>query len=256
MLVFAPVRFWPGVRYGSLWSAWTEYLSALVVVDGNKDLTPDRGRLFAFMPHGIYSFAQGISLVDGLNDFFGGLRLIVASAGLRFPVFRHLLGWVGSIEATKKAISSALQSGVNLVMVPGGIAEMYHNDDIRETVVLKARKGFVKLALQHGSPLVPVFCFGNSQTLTLSPLSRWLESISRHLRTSLVFFWGRFFLPIPYRVPLCYVVGQPIEVGPPVLAPTPQQVAELHAKFIAAVERLFDKYKFVAGYGSKVLRVL
>ena len=53
-------------------------------------------------------------------------------------------------------------------MVPGGIAEMFvcSYGDTQETLLIKQRKGFVKIALETGAQIVPCYCFGNSQTFT------------------------------------------------------------------------------------------
>ena len=62
-----------------------------------------------------------------------------------------------SVRALSRARGCILP-GLN----PGGIAEMFHTQDAHETVFLRHRKGFVKLAIQHGVPLVPGYCFGNT----------------------------------------------------------------------------------------------
>jgi hypothetical protein len=96
-----------------------------------------------------------------------------------------------------------------------------------------------------GTPLVPVYVFGVSQLLHMVPASLWLERVSRLLRASLILFYGKFLLPIPFRVPLLFAVGAPIPVQrlPPGTRPTPEQVAELQGRLVAAMTALFDKYK-------------
>jgi 1-acyl-sn-glycerol-3-phosphate acyltransferase len=68
--------------------------------------------------------------------------------------------------------------------------------------LLKGRKGFVRLALKTGAPLVPVYVFGNSKLLRLLKLPELFERMSRWSRISLTPFFGRFGLPIPFRLPL------------------------------------------------------
>lgn len=49
-----------------------------------------------------------------------------------------------------------------VVIVPGGAAEALHARPGNFTLVLKNRKGFVRLALQHGADLVPAYSFGEN----------------------------------------------------------------------------------------------
>jgi 2-acylglycerol O-acyltransferase 2 len=49
---------------------------------------------------------------------------------------------------------------------------MYMQDKVRERIHLLGRKGFVKVALETGiDGIVPVYHFGNSQTLDFGPAS-------------------------------------------------------------------------------------
>jgi 2-acylglycerol O-acyltransferase 2 len=109
---------------------------------------------------------------------------------------------MGAVPATKQDISRALAQGKSLSLIPGGIAEMFQIKRKQEIVLLKERKGFVRLALQHGAPLVPVYVFGNSRLLRLFKLPELFERLSRWFQISLTPFFGRFGLPIPFRLPL------------------------------------------------------
>ena len=121
--------------------------------------------------------------------------------------------------------------------------------------MLKSRKGFVRLALQQGVPLVPVYVFGNSMLLKLVALPQLFETLSRWLRVSLTPFMGRWGLPIPFRLPLLYAVGAPLMVTK-TPNPTPAQVDELHRRFIAALIQLFDKHKHLYGWANKRLSII
>lgn len=82
----------------------------------------------------------------------------------------------------------------------------------------------------------------------------------RLLKTSLILTWGRWGLPIPYRVPLLYAVGKPLRVLH-TANPTPAEVEAAHAAFCQALQGLFDAYKHyyrdgAKDWGSKTLRIV
>lgn len=78
------------------------------------------------------------------------------------PVVRHLWHWLGAREVSKPVIKKILNSGKSVVIVPGGVREVQYLREDREVIYLKKRYGFVKLAIQTGTPLVPVFAFGQT----------------------------------------------------------------------------------------------
>lgn len=89
----------------------------------------------------------------------------------------------------------------NIARVPvSGLAEMYMQEDDRERLKLLSRKGFVKTALESGADLVPIFHFGNTRVMDI--LGKGLMGISRKLRMSFLWPYGRFYLPLPRRVPI------------------------------------------------------
>ena len=107
----------------------------------------------------------------------------------------------------------------------------------RETIFLRKRFGFVKMALQTGAHLMPAFAFGQSRmcvargTLILPRvLTRAARSfayarpgppllpaatprvLSRLLGFAPMLFWGRCGTPVPFAVPVHVVLGRPIRV--------------------------------------------
>ena len=135
------------------------------------------------------------------------------------PVFKQMLEWIGTVDANRETCKKILSDGRRNPVIgvsTGGVAEVFEtdsndNDEGEECVVLMNRKGICKLALQTGANMVPCYLFGNSKLLSIyygGPLrdkARWL---SRKVGFALVFFWGRLFLPIPYRVPILGVLSK------------------------------------------------
>lgn len=119
-----------------------------------------------------------------------------------------------------------------------------------ERIKLKDRKGFIRIALEHGVDVLPVYMFGVNQALDFGP--PWLQRISRKMRASLGVIYGAWGLPIPRRVPIFMVTGRPMPVGPPMRKDDPAfaaRVDELHATFCAEIERLYYTHRSKYGHG-------
>ena len=109
------------------------------------------------------------------------------------------------------------------VLVVGGVFEMLNHGQKDIKLCLERRKGFIKLALRFGRPLVPIFGFGenflfnsmpNEKGTWLRKMQDWLEPI---MALPPIFFFGRGVFQytlgaLPRRVPITLVVGKPIEV--------------------------------------------
>ena len=170
------------------------------------------------------------------------VRGAVATVLLRIPLLRHLLSRRGLIPSDRAVIARLLLKGTSVVIIPGGIKEVYVSCPQEEYVFLRSRRGFVSLAQETGAALVPIYVFGNTQAFHVTPPPPRLERLSRRMRVSLMAFRGRWGLPVPFRVPITVVVGQPVEhiAG--------ESVDELHARYITALVSLFERNKEQAGY--------
>ena len=80
-----------------------------------------------------------------------------------------------------------------------------------------------------------------------------MQYLSRKLRVSLVFFSGRWGLPIPYRIPLLAVFDAPIKVKL-TPHPTPEEVQALLSLLKDRIRGLFDQHK--ASYGWEHVRLV
>lgn len=48
-----------------------------------------------------------------------------------------------------------------------------------EYALLSSRKGFIRMAMKHGMPIVPVYCFGNTHAMHKAKTPWLLEALSR-----------------------------------------------------------------------------
>ena len=73
--------------------------------------------------------------------------------------------WLGAIDAGRKSLEDAIDRKDSIFLWPGGSKEIFLTDcEEKETkLYVKQRKGFVKLALRKGTPIVPVVVFGEQR---------------------------------------------------------------------------------------------
>lgn len=75
--------------------------------------------------------------------------------------FRRL----GTISPSRENIQAAFDKGDNVVLWPGGELDAYRTWANRDKAVLGGRKGFIRMAIRAGVPIVPVATVGGHDTL-------------------------------------------------------------------------------------------
>ena len=107
-------------------------------------------------------------------------------------------------DASRSDVDRALAQGHRIGLAPGGISEMFEGypkagrQPNEECIILNSRKGFLKMALKHKVPVIPVFTFGGSKMMKRLQLPL-LEKISNLIRISICVCYGVWGLPIPFR---------------------------------------------------------
>jgi 1-acyl-sn-glycerol-3-phosphate acyltransferase len=143
-----------------------------VLLVGNHsggNLTPDTG-----------VFTLAFSSYFGVERAFYQLahNLVLSMPGLGF------LRKFGTVAASPANAQEALESGAALLVYPGGDYEVHRPFWERNKVDFNRRKGFIRLALEHDVPLVPVVSVGGQETALF--LSRG-ETLARLLRLDKMF---------------------------------------------------------------------
>jgi hypothetical protein len=155
--------------------------------------------ILAFQPHGVLTLCGMCSAIYQEDDIRGDITVGVASALLYTPLLKHIMGIFGLISASRSSLKNQLRkkgAQGTVALYVGGMAELFLCCNEEEMLYLKKRKGFIKLALQEGVDVVPVYLFGNTTVLSVVKNSV-LAELSRTLQVSVTYFWGKWLLPIP-----------------------------------------------------------
>ncbi|KAI8683834.1 Diacylglycerol O-acyltransferase [Fusarium keratoplasticum] len=249
-----------------LWKLFTGYFP--MKLHKTFDLPADRKYIFGYHPHGIISHgAWGAFATNalGFRELFPGITntLLTLDSNFRLPFNRDWILWMGLQSVSKESIWNMLtKGGPNndgqgraVTIVVGGARESLEAQPGTLRLILKGRKGFVKMALRTGADLVPVIGFGENDLYDqLSPKTHPIVHQMQMIFLKVFKFTvpalhGRGVLNydvglMPYRRPVNIVIGRPLRVERP-HGPQPAQedIDELHERYIREVEKLWEAYK-------------
>ena len=120
--------------------------------------------------------------------------------------------------------------------------------------MVSMRKGFVKLAIEEGAELVPVYAFGETDLYYHSRFLRSLRKwIVKKFHVAIPLLRGQYGL-MPYRTPVTMVFGAPIKL-PHTANPSSQQIEAAHKTYCEALLKLFDDHKEKLGYKDAILEI-
>ncbi|CAD7970330.1 unnamed protein product [Amoebophrya sp. A25] len=184
-------------------------------------------------------------------------RWLVAPVVMKLPVVGSMLQRLGYLPAGKKHIVKCLEEErASIGICLDGVAGMFEMTDKKESLYVKKRKGIIKIALQCGAPIVPVYAFGHTQLYTVKqdPFG-FLRTVSVKLDASVSPFFGRFgwFMgPAKRDMAVAMCLGDPLRF-PKMENPTTKDIDEWHHKLLKAYEDVFETHKAAFGWEEKAL---
>ncbi len=172
---FAPwmLKVLGGPIGGLLGALWRPEISGL-------ENLPQEGAYLLVANHSGSGVAEAQALALVWRRRFGGERPMASLAhplAMMTPGVGHVLASVGCVPSTRRDALEALGDGVPVLVFPGGDHEAWRPIWQANRVDLAGRKGFLKVALEAGVPIVPMGIVGSHYTLPILWRSRLLARV-------------------------------------------------------------------------------
>lgn len=252
------------LRENKIWSLFGSYFP--VRLHRSEQLEPTRKYIFGYHPHGIIShgaFAAFATEALGFKQLFPGITntLLTLDSNFRIPGYRDYILRMGLASVSRESCENILSKGGPngegmgraITIVIGGARESLDGRPFYLRLVLRRRKGFVKLAIRTGADLVPVLAFGENDLY--DQLDTDEHPIIHHLQMLVKKFMG-FTVPLfhargvfnydvgmmPYRRPMNIVVGRPIQIVQN-KNPEAEYVDKIHQQYIDELTRIWEDWK-------------
>lgn len=212
------------------------------------------------MPVGLFCF----------SDFLGfnkGHKNVACMSGACFlmPFMRHIYTWAAAESVSKKNVKKLMDQGVSPTICPGGVQEVTMMKPgpkgKKECILyLKSRQGTIRLAMEYGRPICPVFVFGQRGTWSFQILqSKLAQWVGRKIGFAPMVFYGIGGIPfaIPKPCPLTVVFGKLVKI--PKTSPgedgkfDQKTVDSHHQQVLDGFMEVFESYKDDFGMGDITL---
>ena len=217
---------------GVAWSRLSQYLlpNDIDSLDNrNVELIEDLSEFFGTLAHRYFSFQQrgfdripeGAGLYVGNHN--GGILspdtflfstqvfqergiadipyALTHEAILQLPLFHHIGTSIGCIRANHANAAKAFQAGHKVLVYPGGDEDVFRPYRRRNEVVFGGRRGYIRLALRHNIPIIPVVTAGAHETFLVLEDFKWLAKILKTHKVMRTKVWP-LVLSLPWGLTL------------------------------------------------------
>lgn len=144
----------------------------------------NRQAIYVWLPHSHFGIVPFTVIAGGLGEHIWRRPTLLCTAPPFFdlPAIRQVSMSFGLVRSDYDNMKGALKQGTSLVVLPGGVREVVHSKANTMTLI-KGRKGFIKLALDTGLPIIPVMAFGENEFFERpeKEADGWLHAAARTL---------------------------------------------------------------------------
>lgn len=165
-----------------------------------------------------FLFGAAIYRAHGMD----GLPFVLAhDFAMNAPGLHHVFSALGCVRASRDNARRLFEEGRKVLVYPGGSEESMRPFRDRNRIRFGGKLGYIRTALAHGVPIVPVVGQGSHSTLIVLDDVRWMASLLgidrawrlRAWSVAISVPWGLTLFPPPLYLPL------PVKIKMEVLEP-------------------------------------
>lgn len=193
---------------------------------GLENVSSDKPALYV-SNHTLLGLTDGPLYIPKLYNEKGVyLRPLTDKMQKDIPVWREIMSHYGLVVATRENCHKLMLQKQHILVFPGGTNEAWKNEGEEYKLIWKERYGFVKMAIEHGYPIIPIAGLGGDELYEIvldkadimkSFIGKWLKKTGfadKYLKGGenippLVRGMKGGLLPKPKRI--YYKFGKPIE---------------------------------------------
>jgi hypothetical protein len=210
-------------------------------------------------PHGITAVSLGVHNAFRItSEEFPKASPVVHFGFNMIPIARDMLRQVDAVPSDYSSIKNALKQK-SVAIGLGGVEEMSKVNGKNLEFIIRKRKGIFKIALETGSPIVPVISYGENEIFPETE-NTFLKALNSNLyqlfKCKLPFpsFRSAYNWTRIMREPLEPIhtyTGKPIQVKK-IDEPTEKDIKDLRDIYIASLEELFNQTN-IGDYTLKII---
>ena len=164
---------------------------------------PVARRFFRYEMHGLESVPKGPCLLVGNHSGAGAVEIpcmlvawyrhfgearpgygLTNVVTMKNPLFAPWLSAIGAIPASHDQARAAIGARKDVLVFPGGDIDSFRPFYETRKVVFGKRRGYIRLALEMGIPIVPLATIGSHLTYWMAPGNAWIAKRLRLKRPS------------------------------------------------------------------------